>query len=654
MSRLPPALLYLTIYNPTLKPSGLIADDDEDAEEQAHILFYTSRERAVSRDKMLRQVGLAKALVNFSEMFVPEDTCDNVHSQSRRMLMVSPEPGFWIHACIELAKTPRAPASGKGKGKAGAKTSDKGKDGEGNIVYDYHEGSVHNLALRAQVLQGYEEFKLTHGSFTSILGLLGQQALELQLERFFTVWAWMWDIQASSEFGNCLGVPLHPLYKSIGPLLDDFILEHPFLKNRAPFVLALRHLIPSADYTTHPPPPALPLYIRSRLRVTTTPQPSTPSEPSSATSKPGADIFSSSMNVTREAMEATGHAFVAIGASMDVRKWSWPGYLTFHKGVPPKTVPQDEPVDEKKSPEKKPDGEVAADSVAGGSVPPHPETGLRGEVDRESLHEAMSTGGRELFHENAPLQEENAPATVDDLTSEPEAAIAVEDVTLPTTSDYSQDEEDPSPPASPSTPIIHLPDLTSPPSPSSSQGTLPVPVPPPSFRSFSLHFSPNEDPLATVPSRVLYITKEQLTLAFLEPTPTMSEDDNAALYQSCSALLANVQGLIDHDEASNTETPVTAAKILQPKDKYLIAKHNDTMVTSAEFASHSEHLFNGSQMIANGDATEVFSRTQGPQHWYIARREPEGTVYLEVLRKETSLADVENELAGIVRRFRAS
>lgn len=31
-------------------------------------------------------------------MFVPEDTCDNVHSQSRRMLMVSPEPGFWVHA----------------------------------------------------------------------------------------------------------------------------------------------------------------------------------------------------------------------------------------------------------------------------------------------------------------------------------------------------------------------------------------------------------------------------------------------------------------------------------------------------------------------------------------------------------------------------
>ena len=68
MSRLPPALLYLTIYNPTLRPSAPPRDDDEDAEEQAQILFYTAREHAVSRDRILRQVGLAKALINFSEL----------------------------------------------------------------------------------------------------------------------------------------------------------------------------------------------------------------------------------------------------------------------------------------------------------------------------------------------------------------------------------------------------------------------------------------------------------------------------------------------------------------------------------------------------------------------------------------------------------
>jgi hypothetical protein len=66
LSTIPPALAYLTIYNPTLKPAGPVAEHDEDAAEQAHILFYTARERAVSRDRILRQVGLAKALVNFA------------------------------------------------------------------------------------------------------------------------------------------------------------------------------------------------------------------------------------------------------------------------------------------------------------------------------------------------------------------------------------------------------------------------------------------------------------------------------------------------------------------------------------------------------------------------------------------------------------
>jgi len=67
MNRIPPNLLYLAIYNPALHSNDSSAEDNEDAEEQAHILFYTSKERAVSRDRMLRQIGLAKALANFTE-----------------------------------------------------------------------------------------------------------------------------------------------------------------------------------------------------------------------------------------------------------------------------------------------------------------------------------------------------------------------------------------------------------------------------------------------------------------------------------------------------------------------------------------------------------------------------------------------------------
>jgi hypothetical protein len=122
MATLPPNLLYLAIYNLTLRPPPSSPPNDEDAEEQAHILFYTSRERAASRNKMLRQVGLAKALVNFSEcgcsivlkrisrtdselhyrLFNSDQAFDNAHSQTKRLVTISPEPDFWMHAVGDL------------------------------------------------------------------------------------------------------------------------------------------------------------------------------------------------------------------------------------------------------------------------------------------------------------------------------------------------------------------------------------------------------------------------------------------------------------------------------------------------------------------------------------------------------------------------
>ena len=89
------------------------------------------------------------------------------------------------------------------------------------VVYDYHDGSLHDAALRAHFERGYEEFKvsksrisfctpvdvchkLLHGSFSSILSNLGQEVLELQLERFFTIFAWKWDPE-DGDFRSHLG-----------------------------------------------------------------------------------------------------------------------------------------------------------------------------------------------------------------------------------------------------------------------------------------------------------------------------------------------------------------------------------------------------------------------------------------------------------------
>jgi hypothetical protein len=62
----------------------------------------------------------------------------------------------------------------------------------------------------------------------------------------------------------------------------------------------------------------------------------------------------------------------------------------------------------------------------------------------------------------------------------------------------------------------------------------------------------------------------------------------------------------------------------------------------------------------DSEVSEIFSRGQNPQHWHVARRglgqdrngmRIDGDVYMEVSRKETSLTDVDNVLAGIVRRY---
>jgi len=110
-------------------------------------------------------------------MFNPGgEPCENVHSQTRRMVMVSPEPGFWIHAvssttprvfrllthviqCVELPKTSRQPVKSPSKGK-------KSEPVKQEPSFDYHEGLVHDNALKAHMRRAYELFKVPTTSFS--------------------------------------------------------------------------------------------------------------------------------------------------------------------------------------------------------------------------------------------------------------------------------------------------------------------------------------------------------------------------------------------------------------------------------------------------------------------------------------------------------
>ncbi|KAI0666785.1 hypothetical protein C8Q78DRAFT_1082689 [Trametes maxima] len=667
MSRIPPALLYLTIYNPTLKPAKL-DPDDEDAEELAHILLHTAREHAVSRDRILRQVGLAKALVNFSEMFNAGVPCENVHSQARRMIMFSPEPNFWIHACYEVAKTPRPPPP-TSKSKNSSKGKSKGKDKESasrsTTLYDYHDGSVHDEALRSHLKRGYEGFKLLHGSFTSVLSTWGQEALELQLERFFTVWAWKWDID-DEDFGAHLGIPLHPLRDQLTPVLEAFQSGLP--RELMSFALIPPYVIPPRNpqypaaliryVSSRIPPPPTPVSRNASSGATIAPAAAVPLDNVAPSSPPAAIVQADSVSNGGSTLAANLLAMPtmpSMNLGLDVKnlKWGWPGYLTFGKSgagsrsstSPSTLAPTMAPID---TPEITKSVENTGND--GGLKPDNAHSGKRKEtldVDTVSLLEAISTesiGSYTRATSPAPSALSRSSQLGDSSTQDISETIS------PANSGNSvvQGNGD----------TLQASEALT----ASSLATTVSAVVSRTVRSFlgsTVHVARHEDPLSTEKKRVLHITQDECTVAIL--VDVEHSLDLAQLADNCVQLIEAILNVIEEKKAQPKDQSIpSATKILQPKDKYIIVT-DDYTTTSASFASRSEHLYGGQKLLrSDHDVLEVFSRGQNPQHWYIGKRglgtSPDGRAidgeaYMEVSRKETTLTDVDNELAGVVKRF---
>ncbi|KAJ3792528.1 hypothetical protein GGU11DRAFT_802782 [Lentinula aff. detonsa] len=633
-ARIPPNLSYLTIYNPTLRPSTP-TPDDEDAEEQAQILFYTSKERAVSRDRMLRQVGLAKALVNFSGMFNADTGCENVHSQTRRMIMVFPEPDFCIHAGVELAKVPRpmAPTS-KSRGKEPTvKSILKGKEKELSITtYDYSDASVNDQALQDDILKAYERFKLSHGSFTTILSTLGQQALELQLERFFTVWAWSWNLEDGLGFGQHLETPLHPMYRRILPLLDTFSDNIP--NTIIPIAVTSTHAIPSTRFTEAHLPAILSKYLLSLVPGPTEGSSLSPSTSSMHDStrqpKPPPDPDSHQVNNEEPDLSSDNFRSTFMGMGMphmDVGKWGW---LSFGKNGKKSTKEQDE----------------AKPAMTGKSDIPQEETLQTPiSVDQSSLDDAISSEsvmpiGLSASNVKPELEKDYfTTAELDDISIV--SGIKIESDTASTSSR----------PLSKS----------------------PSPFLPREFMSMAVHLAENTHSFHTRKRKIYYLTKHPFLLALIGLDENGDNLDLALpelepLSRKVDDLLDTI-GIVLDDEASKSsaETIPSLSKILQPKDRHVFSLGRAPFAVQDDlemFTSNSIHLFNAQALLqSQHNIQEVFSRGQNPQHWHIARSVSQtsarnedqvgmlGEMYMQIFRKEMSLTDVDNVLTGAIRRM---
>jgi len=167
---------------------------------------------------------------------------------------------------------------------------------------------------------------------------------------------------------------------------------------------------------------------------------------------------------------------------------------------------------------------------------------------------------------------------------------------------------------------------------------------------------------------VYHLTREDITVAIVddENLTLQLREDLQSVAEVALKVAENLRGAIyDEERQGITGTPVTAAKILQPKDTHVFSVEGGYTITGVRgFKSTSEYLYGGQQLLeSDQDIVEVFSRDSSPQHWHISRRgkvpDPDGrttqnTIYYHSARKESSLADVDNEIAAVVRKFTQS
>lgn len=99
--------------------------------------------------KVNRGVGtLCTKLVLFHfciSTFSTSRPTENVHSQRNRLVFLQPEPGFWMHMCVELGIQRRQIKDAKGKEK---------------LVTEYSDTELNDQALSALLCIGYEQFKV--------------------------------------------------------------------------------------------------------------------------------------------------------------------------------------------------------------------------------------------------------------------------------------------------------------------------------------------------------------------------------------------------------------------------------------------------------------------------------------------------------------
>ncbi|GAA5990111.1 hypothetical protein JCM10908_005825 [Rhodotorula pacifica] len=260
-----PQLSLLTVYSdePLLDATEQGVRLDDAVLEAARVLYFNTPLETEDLDATRRNriMGTITGVQGFARTLAPTGSPNlrAVHSTRRRMVWYGAEPGFYVHATVQLPKSSRRSRS------ASSATADSATAGTANPPPD-----VEDEYLIAALQQGHRRFRLRHGTLAQNLQQDGKTALLDKIERHWDGWLRRFDLFSKRSLEEVVhGVPhsslLTPSTKSqLRPLLTQFAASNasalPILLHGRD-VLALPKL-PENDASTvrepgRPPPPAL-------------------------------------------------------------------------------------------------------------------------------------------------------------------------------------------------------------------------------------------------------------------------------------------------------------------------------------------------------------------------------------------------------------
>ncbi|KAI9298953.1 hypothetical protein K502DRAFT_361953 [Neoconidiobolus thromboides FSU 785] len=153
----------VTVTEEELITEELNSDSEEEKEEDAIVRGYSK-----DYDTILRHIGLAQAMLNFSNNFSTEEKVHTVHSKKSRLIILNPEGDIYFLLSINLGIRIR-----------------KSETNSSLTVVDYMDKELNDLSLKTMLNKAYLGFKLGHGSITNLLDKKGVKKTQYYLTEYF-------------------------------------------------------------------------------------------------------------------------------------------------------------------------------------------------------------------------------------------------------------------------------------------------------------------------------------------------------------------------------------------------------------------------------------------------------------------------------------